>query len=59
MSIGWQLLDIGLVAVIFGAVLYWIFVSPQRAKKRRRELLGSPGGSYSRAWDPDIMSRKR
>jgi len=59
MSIGWQLLDLGLVAAIFAVVLYWIFVAPERAKKRRRELMGAPGGSYSRAWDPDITSRKR
>ena len=51
------MLALGLFAVFLGLALYWIFVAPERAKKRRREALA--GSSYSRAWDPDIASRRR
>ena len=57
MGISPEMLALGLFAVFLGLVLYWIFVAPERAKKRRREALA--GSSYSRAWDPDITSRRR
>ena len=58
MGISSQVLALGVVAVIFGAVLFWIFVGPQRAKKQRRDALNAQGG-YFKTWDPDITSRKR
>lgn len=51
-------IDILLVAVVFALVLYWIFVAPERARKRRRiDSYGQTG--HFRAWDPNIASRKR
>lgn len=46
------------IAVVFAAVLYWIFMSPKRARKKRHmEMYGQTG--HFRTWDPDIGARKR
>ena len=50
--------DLIFVALVFGAVLFWIFVSPVRARKRRhQEMYGQTG--HFQAWDPNIGARKR
>ena len=58
MGISSELLALALVAAIFGGVLYWIFIMPERALKRRREAINAQGG-YFRTWDPDLLARKR
>ncbi len=51
-------IDIVFVALIFGLVLFWIFVSPVRARKRRhQDMFGETG--HFRAWDPGIGAKKR
>ena len=52
------MIDILFVAVVFAAVLYWIFVSPVRARKRRHEEMFGETGHF-KAWDPNIDARKR
>ncbi|MEO8203371.1 MAG: hypothetical protein ABI630_05880 [Betaproteobacteria bacterium] len=54
-----HLIDIIFIAVVFSAVLYWIFVSPVRARKRRHEEMHGQGGQQFRSWDPNIAARKR
>ena len=51
-------IDILFVAIVFGGVLFWIFVSPMRDRKRRhQEMFGETG--HFRAWDPGIGAKKR
>ncbi len=52
------MIDLFFVAVVFAAVLYWIFVSPVRARKRRHEEMFGETGHF-KAWDPNIGARKR
>ncbi len=52
------MIDLAFVALVFGAVLFWIFVSPVRARKRRNEEMLGATGRYQ-AWDPNIGARKR
>jgi len=52
------MIDLVFVALVFGLVLFWIFVSPVRARKRRhQEMFGETG--HFRAWDPGIGAKKR
>jgi preprotein translocase subunit YajC len=52
------MIDLLFIAVVFGAVLYWIFVTPVRARKKRHmEMYGQTG--HFQAWDPNIGARKR
>ena len=52
------MIDIFFVALVFGAELYWIFIAPVRARKRRHvEMYGQTG--HYQAWDPNIGARKR
>lgn len=51
-------IDLIFVALVFAGVLYWIFVSPKRARKQRHyEMYGQTG--HFKAWDPGIDARKR
>lgn len=51
-------IDIIFVALVFGGILFWIFVSPVRSRKRRhQEMFGETG--HFRAWDPGIGAKKR
>ena len=52
------IIDISFVALVFAAALYWIFVSPVRARKRRHQDLYGQTGHF-KAWDPDLGARKR
>ncbi len=50
--------DLLFVAVVLGAVLYWIFIAPVRARKRRlAEVSGRVG--HFQSWDPGIGAKKR
>lgn len=52
------IIDLAFIAVAFAAILYWIFVAPVRArKKRHQEMYGQTG--HFQAWDPNIGARKR
>ena len=52
------MIDLVFVALVFGIVLFWIFVSPVRARKlRHQEMYGETG--HFLAWDPNIGARKR
>jgi preprotein translocase subunit YajC len=52
------IIDLAFIAVVFAAVLYWIFVAPARARKKRHlEMYGQTG--HFQAWDPNIGARKR
>ena len=42
-----------IVAVPFGGIFYWTFILPERAQRRRRELLGECGGKGGH-WDRRI-----
>lgn len=46
------------VAAIFGVLVYWIFIAPGRARKRRRQEMHGQTGHF-RAWDPGIGAKKR
>lgn len=46
------------IAVVFAAVMYWIFVVPERARKRRHQEMYGQSGHF-RTWDPNIGARKR
>jgi hypothetical protein len=51
-------IDLVFVALVIGIVLFWIFVSPTLARKRRhQEMFGETG--HFRAWDPGIGAKKR
>ena len=52
------LIDLAFIAVVFGGVLYWIFVSPERARKKRHEEMYGQTGQF-RAWDPGIGAKRR
>ena len=53
-----MIVDLFFVAAIFGVVVYWIFIAPSRARKRRlQETHGQTG--HFRAWDPGIGAKKR
>ena len=52
------MIDVGFVAAVFGAILYWIFIAPDRARKRRHQEMHGQAGTFQ-AWDPGIGSRKR
>ncbi len=52
------MIDLLFVAVIFGAVLYWIFIAPARARKRRHAQMYGQAGHFQ-AWDPGIGAKKR
>ena len=52
------MIDLLFIAVVLAAVLFWIFVAPARARKKRHaEMFGETG--HFRSWDPDIGARKR
>lgn len=53
-----EMIDIFFVAAVFGVILYWIFIAPARARKRRHaEIYGQAG--HFQAWDPGIGAKKR
>ena len=52
------LIDLIFVALVFASVLFWIFVSPVRARKQRHQEMHTSTG-YHQAWDPNIGARKR
>ena len=52
------IIDIAFVALVFGVVLFWIFVLPVRARKQRYGEMHGATGRYQ-AWDPNIGARKR
>jgi hypothetical protein len=51
-------IDLVFIALIFGVVLFWIFVSPARARKRRHQEMYGETGRFQ-AWDPGIGSKRR
>lgn len=52
------LIDLAFIAVVFAAVLYWIFVSPARARKQRHQEMYGQAGHF-RAWDAGIGAKRR
>jgi len=53
-----EMIDILFVAAVFGAILYWIFIAPARARKRRYEGMHGQAGHFQ-AWDPGIGAKRR
>ncbi len=51
-------IDLIFVALVFAGVLYWIFVSPQRARKQRHQEMNGQTGHF-KSWDPGSGARKR
>ena len=52
------IVDLIFITLIFGIVLFWIFVSPVRARKRRHQEIYGQTGHFN-AWDPGIGAKKR
>lgn len=52
------IIDLFFVAAIFGVLVYWIFIAPGRARKRRLHEMHGQTGHFS-AWDPGIGAKKR
>ena len=51
------IIDLFFIAAVFGAVLYWIFIAPGRARKRRHEAMYGQQVGHFRTWD--AAARKR
>lgn len=54
----YETLKLAIAIAIFAGILYWVLIAPKRARRARRQSLGTPGG-YGQAWDPRIWSGPR
>ena len=52
-----SVLLVGLLLSALSALAYWVFIAPQRARRKRREALGRATGNQ--AWDPRVYGGRR